>query len=347
MHSISAVPVSSDATWWTGKVLSRAADQPEGFRNDPALASDMTMMDQDAFEQTLRGALACLNAGDVARATEACTALRQAAPEDPAVLQLHATIAMRTGQPAEAWGSIRRALAVRPGHVPSLILAGHAALEAGLPGQAVPQLREAIARAPDHPQPAFLLCRALLVLGDPSLDAALAWTADKHPSRAAEWQQLGVALQRAHRQAAALAAFTRAAAADPKLAAARFGRGLLLRDAGRMQAASSELEDAVALDPAASGAWFALGLTRQDLNDEAGAAAAFQAALAIRADFAEAAVNLGIALQRLGDITAAMDAYRTAVRIRPDTFGRIAQALTSARTGMLWLSPAALRRALA
>jgi hypothetical protein len=43
---------------------------------------------------------------------------------------------------------------------------------------------------------------------------------------------------------------------------------------------------------------------------------------------------------------AAMDAYRSAVRSRPDSFGRIAQAVTAARTGMLWLDPAAFRRAL-
>jgi tetratricopeptide (TPR) repeat protein len=318
-----------------------------GFGKEPALASDMTMMNPDAFEQRLRSALAWVNAGDLARAAEACTVLRQAAPDHPAVLQLHATIALRTGKPAEAWGAIRLALAARPGHVPSLILAGRSALEAGMAGQAVQMLRDAIARAPDHPEPAFLLCRALLGLGDPSLDAALAWTAHRHKSRAVEWQQLGVALQRAQRPDAALAAFTRAAAADPGLATARFGRGLVLRDGGHLAAAKTEFEHAVALDPAAGAAWFALGLTRQDLNDEGGAAAAFRTALDIRPDFAEAAVNLGIALQRLGHMTAAMQAYRTAVRIRPDTFGRIAQALTSARSGILWLSPAALRRALA
>jgi tetratricopeptide (TPR) repeat protein len=316
------------------------------FGKEPGLTSDTTMMNPDAFAQKLRSALAWVNAGDLARAAEACTVLRQAAPDHPAVLQLHATIALRTGNPKQAWESIGLALVARPGHVPSLILAGRSALEAGMPDQAVKMLRDAIARAPDHPEPAFLLCRTLLVLGDPLLDAALAWTADRHKSRAVEWQQLGVALQRAQRSAAALAAFTRAATADPALAAARFGRGLVLRDAGHMAAAKTDLEHAVALDPAASAAWFALGLTRQDLNDEAGAAVAFQSALATRPDFAEAAVNLGIALQRLGDMTAAMQAYRTAVRIRPDTFGRIAQALTSARSGILWLSPTALRRAL-
>jgi cytochrome c-type biogenesis protein CcmH/NrfG len=113
-----------------------------------------------------------------------------------------------------------------------------------------------------------------------------------------------------------------------------------------MTEARTALRQALTLDPTAAGAWFALGLTHQDLHDETAAATAFQAALRERPSFAEAAVNLGIALQRLGNIPAAMEAYRNAVQIRPDTFGRIAQAITAARTGMLWLDPAAFRRAL-
>ena len=288
-----------------------------------------------------------LNAGALEQAAGVCEELRQAAPDDPAVLQLHATIALRTGKPNDAWHSIRRCLAMRPGHVPSLILGGRVAREAGIPDQAVPLLREAVARAPDQAEPGFLLCRALLDLNDPSLDAAFAWVAAKHPLQAGEWLRLGIALQRAQRPASALAAFTLAAAADPTLSGAPFGRGLLLREAGRMGEAKAALDQAVAIDPAASAAWFALGLTCQDLSDEAAAARAFAAALAQRADFAEAAVNLGIALQRLGKMPAAIEAYRTAVRIRPDTLGRIAQAVTAAGTGMLWLSPAAFRAALA
>jgi tetratricopeptide (TPR) repeat protein len=298
------------------------------------------------FEQGFATALAHVNAGNLDAAIAVCSQLRRARPTDPAVAQLDAIIELRMGRPNEALVSIRRSLALRPGHVPSLILAARAALAAGVPGQAIAPSREAIARAPALAEPAFLLCRALLDLGDTSLDRLLEQTAQRHPRQAAEWQQLGLALQRAGRSAAALSAFTRAAAADPTLAAAQFGRGLLLRDADRMTEARSALEQAVALDPTAAGAWFALGLTCQDLQDERAAATAFEAALRERPDLAEAAVNLGIALQRLGDMPAAMVAYRSAIKIRPDTFGRIAQAVTAAGTGMLWLDPAAFRRAL-
>jgi tetratricopeptide (TPR) repeat protein len=310
------------------------------------LRSETNSMPKPLFEQGFAAALAHVNAGNLAAAVAICSQLRQARPTDPAVAQLDATIELRMGRPNDALVSIRRSLAMRPTHVPSLILAGRAALAAGLPDQAVAPLREAIARAPGLAEPAFLLCRTLLSLRDTSLDVTLDLTAQRHPGQPFEWQQLGLALQRAGKSDAALTAFTRAAAADPTLAAARFGRGLLLRDTGRMTEARTALQQAVALDPTASGAWFALGLTCQDLLDESGAATAFEAALRERPDFAEAAVNLGIALQRLGDMQAAMAAYRSAIAIRPDTFGRIAQAVTAARTGMLWLDPAAFRRAL-
>jgi tetratricopeptide (TPR) repeat protein len=299
-----------------------------------------------SFEQQFRSALALVNAGTIDQAAAACARLRRDRPDDPAVLQLHATIALRTGRPGDALDSIRRSLALRPGHVPSLILAGQAARANDTPAAAVAPLREAVARAPDRAEAAFLLCRTLLDLDDPDLGVVLEQTTQRHAGQAAEWQQLGVALRRAGKAGSALAAFTRAAAADPGLAAAAFGIGLLLREAGRIGEARIALERAVALEPTSSGAWFALGLTYQDIGDDPRAAAAFQAALRERPEFAEAAVNLGIALQQQGRMDDAIEAYRTAVRIRGDTIGRIAQAVTAARTGMLWLDLGAFRRTL-
>jgi len=166
---------------------------------------------QPRFEQDFRDAVAQVNAGNLDAAVVACAELRRARPDDPAVLQLHAALALRTGDPTYALDSIRQSLAVRPGHVPSLILAARAAIAAGTPDQALPPLREAIARAPDLAEPAFLLCRTLLDLGDKSLGATLDLLAARHRTHAVEWQQLGLALQRARRPTAALAAFTRPA----------------------------------------------------------------------------------------------------------------------------------------
>jgi tetratricopeptide (TPR) repeat protein len=287
-----------------------------------------------------------LNAGELDAAASVCSALTRTHPDDPAVLQLAATIALRNGNPQESLTTIRRSLIARPGHVPSLMLAANAAIAAGLGHEAAGLAREAATRAPENSDATFLLCRTLIGVSDNALGLAIARAAVRHPNDAAQWQRLGLELQRVGRQSAALDAFTRAVAADPSLGPAHFGRGLLLRDADRMEESRHALELAVTLDPTASGAWFALGLTCQDLHDEAAAAEAFQAALHHRSAFAEAAVNLGIARQRLGDMNRALEAYREAVHIRPDTFGRIAQAVTAARTGMLCLDPGAFRRLL-
>ncbi|HEX2943859.1 MAG TPA: tetratricopeptide repeat protein, partial [Rhodopila sp.] len=252
-------------------------------------------------------------------------------------------IALRAGRLEDAQDAAARSLRHRPGHVRTLMLAARTALARDAADLALPLLREAATRAPDAPEPAFLLLHALLAQADPALEAAIARTATHHPGDAAAWQDLAVALQRKNRPALALAAFTRAATANPTLAPAHFGRGLLLRSAERLTEAQAALSRAVALDPALANAWFALGLTCQDLSDEAAAAAAFRAALEARADFAEAAVNLGIAEQRLGKMDAALGAYRQAVRTRPETLGRIAQAMTTASTGILCLRPSALR----
>jgi tetratricopeptide (TPR) repeat protein len=306
----------------------------------------MNPISQPLFEQRFRVALAEASAGNLDAAVAACGELRHAEPDDPAVLQLHAMLALRTGHADEALDSIRQSLTARPGHVPSLVLAARAALAAGVPDQAIAPLREAVSRAPDLPEPVFLLCLTLLGLGDKSFDAMLDLAAARFRADATAWQELGLALQRAGRSTAALTAFSRAATADPTLPAAQFGRGQLLRDAGRMSEALAALQEAVTLDPTASGAWLALGLTSQDLGDEAGAATAYQAALRQRPNLAEAAVNLGIAYQRLGAMEAATDAYRTAILIQPDLFGRIVQAMTASRTGMLWLDIESLRRTL-
>jgi cytochrome c-type biogenesis protein CcmH/NrfG len=51
-------------------------------------------------------------------------------------------------------------------------------------------------------------------------------------------------------------------------------------------------------------------------------------------------------LQENGDLDAAMRAYAQAYRLRPESFGKIAMALTSASHGKLWLDEAELRRTL-
>jgi tetratricopeptide (TPR) repeat protein len=298
------------------------------------------------FRQRFRLALEQLNAGDLPGATQSCAALLRFAANDPAVSQLHATVLLRRGDASAAFEAIRRSLSTRPNHVPSLILAGRAAQELGVWEQAVGFLTQAVAMAPTVAEPAFLLAHVVLAHDADQLAGLLVDLHARFPAEAAQWQGLGLALQRAGRRAAALRAFDAAVAAEPASAKAQFGRGLLLREAGDLPGAEAALVQAVALAPGLAPAWFALGLTYQDRLDEARAAAAYEAALRAQADFAEAAVNLGIARQRLGDMAGALAAYRRAMQVRPESFARIAQAVTTASTGLLWLDLGAFRRSL-
>lgn len=252
------------------------------------------------------------------------------------------------------------------------------ALARGDLDSAIRHAAEAQTRFPDAPAPLFLLCTALLDRRDPRA-AALLPRLDRFPEHAEGWQALGETLLRLDRNEAALVAFDRSAAhAPPDARRAAIGRaaalealnrpaeaadallpaledsaelhyrrGLLLRRADRAQAARAALDRAIALDPRRAEAHFALGLACQDAGDQPAAIAAYRAALDRRPDFHEAALNLGTALQAAGDWDAARAAYARALRLRPESFGRIAQAVTAARRGRLFLDPADLRRALA
>jgi tetratricopeptide (TPR) repeat protein len=182
--------------------------------------------------------------------------------------------------------------------------------------------------------------------GDPAA-APLLPALERFPHYAPGWLLIGDVLRRAGRRDAALMALGRALNGQPVSAGLthRIGQGFIeLRDSAR---AIIAFRKALALDPDFAGAWYSLGLAQQDLRDYGEAVEAYRTALRLRPDFHEAAFNLGIAQQEAGQLDAAMGAYADALRIKPDSFGRIAQALVSGRTGALWLRPADLRTALA
>jgi tetratricopeptide (TPR) repeat protein len=158
--------------------------------------------------------------------------------------------------------------------------------------------------------------------------------------------RLGAALQALERIDEAIAAFRSALALAPELAATRLALATCLRQAGDLQLARIEFERALAIEAGDSRAWFALGLVCEDLHDRSGAILAYRRSVELPPELPEAHVNLGLNLQHAGDLEGAMDCYRQAMRLRPDSFGRIAQALTSTKKGQLWLDLDRLRRSL-
>ena len=259
-------------------------------------------------------------------------------------------------------------------------MAARAARAAGDTAQARVWLERARYLAPDRPEPAFLTCMMLIESSEDGEAASIledlllrfpkfvdGWRDLGHAlrkagraemaalafARAAESSadpldhaRLGAALQAINRQREAIVSFQRALQAAPDLIDARVALGSCLRQTGDLASARVELERAVDIQPGDGRAWFALGLVCEDLRDTLGAIRAYRRSIEARPDFPEAHVNLGLNLQNAGELDAAMDSYRRAMRLRPDTFGRIAQALTSAKKGRLWLDLARLRRLL-
>lgn len=327
----------------------------------------------------LSKALGQLQAGDIAGAHAACQRLLEQAPKAAPLHQLAAAIALQGDDPGGAKRWAESALALRPDHAPTLIVAGRAARALGADAEALDRFQRAMKAAPARSEAAFMTCVCLVERGDPRAQELLAHCLKTFPDDAPGWAAVGAALQELKQPEAALADLTRAARLAPSFelqmrrgaALIALGRvveaiaafeaaqdlqpasseaalqiGLALRQLGDHAGARGALDRATQLDPGAARGWFALGLTAQDMRDWPAAANAYRAALAAQPDFAEAAVNLGVALQEGGDLEAAKEAYGRALALRADAFGRVAQALSAAPRGELWLDQRALRQSL-
>ena len=289
--------------------------------------------------------MTALNEGDVEAARAAATALLAQTPADPAAAELGAIAAHRSGRQEEAVALARRSLAIRPDHLATVLLLGRACRALGRWPDAARAFEQVLTLAPDRAEAAFLLGATWLQAGDrragPLLDSLLA----RSPGDPG-WEEIGEVLLAAGKRPAALLSFGRAAAgaaAAPQ--AMRLGERL--HGLGEPSAAVAAFRRAVDLDPHAARGWFRLGLAAQDAGDTSSAVSAYRTALDREPGLAEAAVNLGAALQDGGDLPGAKAAYGQALRLRPDTFGRIAQAMTTSPKGELWLDLGRLRQTLA
>ncbi len=327
----------------------------------------------------LAAAVAALQAGELVAADQLFSELQAIAPDDAAVHQLGAAIALdrADGLSAARWAGT--SLALRPDHVPTMLLAARAARLCGKRDEALPLLRQALARSPDRAEAAFLLCVTLLELGDSKANDMLQHLLERFPDDAVGWQLIGSTLESADKPEAALIAYARAAliapsvtmhlrcggilevlerpvealvayrkasALAPENALAQLRLALCLKQTRDTDAAAAAFQKALELDASLARAWFELGLIEQDRGDLVAAIAMYQRALELKPQLTEAAVNLGICRQSRGDLAGAKRAYGAALQARQDSFGRIAQALSCAPVGEVWLDHDALRRSL-
>lgn len=342
--------------------------------------TSQTPDEQRRRAEAIGAVLAALRDGHIEQAEALVRALIKDAPDDPAAHQLVATVAWQRGDPDETLRWARSCLALQAGHTPALLLAGRAARAAGDGDAALKFFREAARCAPERADAAFALCVVLLEHGDPHANDVLRDLLRRFPNDAEGWHEIGLTLHKAGKFEAALVAFTRAAevAQHPRheLARAASLRALgrlgeaadLLRKAGSLSpdnadialqlalcqhklgelaAARAGLERILASNDTNANLWFAYGLVCQDARDPAAAIRAYRRTLELSPELAEVHVNLGICLQQTGDIAAARIMFGRAMQLRSNTFGRIAQALSAAPRGELWLDFERLRRSLA
>ncbi len=321
-----------------------------------------------------------LRAGDLDQAERLAERIVEESPDDPGGPLLLANIALRRGNYPEAsrWASL--SLGLRDDHPPALLAAGRAARAQNQLLQAAAFFRRAGELLPDRPEPAFLLCAVQLESGEPGANSSLERILRKFPFHAEGWNDIGVSLRKKKkleaaavafarataglssastcinlgstllalgRPSEALPAFRKAAALDNASVEALVSIAECLRQTGALQEAREQLVHLAALRPADATVLFSLGLVCDDLGDSAAAIEAYRRCVGAQANLAKAHFNLGLTIQQTGDMAEALACYRRAIQAEPETFGRIAQALCSAKQGQLWLNLGRLRRSLA
>ncbi len=287
-------------------------------------------------------ALKALNGGAIDEAAEIARALVRRWPQDASACQLMATVALRQTNPADSERWALLSLAARPDHCATLILAAQAAQAMGHLATALERFRRAGELNPARAEAAFGAGEMLIQYSPTEAGPAIDDLLRRFPDRTAELAHIGSALEKAGQAELAGRVYGALVTAQPS-AKWYIRLGSVLHSLGCRDRALECYRMALGLEPTSFEAWFKLGLVLQDARRPDRAVEAYRQALALRPDLAETELNLGIALQELGELSAAKEAYGRALALMPAAFGRIAQALTTAPKGELWMDLDALR----
>ena len=162
-------------------------------------------------EELLSLAIRHVNAGQRARARLLCEHAAVVFAPHPAVHQLLALLDLQQGDVARARQHAAASLALRPDHVPTLVVAGDAARAAGDLAEALHALERIVALAPEHADAWFQLALMRQDLRDlVGADHALREVLRLDPERADAQVNLGIVLQESGRVDEAMRAYGRA-----------------------------------------------------------------------------------------------------------------------------------------
>lgn len=163
------------------------------------------------IEEILATAIGFVNAGQDDQARKLCAHAASFLPPHPAVLQLFAVIELRGGRASQARFHAAASLALRPDHIPTLIVASDAARAEGDFAAASDILERVVTLSPAHVNAWFQLALVRQDLHDlPGAVAALHEVLLREPERADAEVNLGIVLQEEGNLEEAMRAYGRA-----------------------------------------------------------------------------------------------------------------------------------------
>jgi tetratricopeptide (TPR) repeat protein len=233
-----------------------------------------------SIEEILGLAIRHANAGHRERARVLCEQADATHPAHPAVQQLLAVLNLQEGDTAQASRHAEASLALRPDHVPTLLVAGDAARAAG------------------------------------AIDKALTHYARAHelqPDRSGICLSLGISQHRCGQLRPALQTLERAASLAPDHADTLFQLALVQQDLRDLNSAARTLQRVLQLSPTRADAEMNLGVVLQDSGRIDEAMRAYGRAYNLRED-SFGRIAHALAASNVGRIWLDLDELRAALR---------------------------------
>jgi len=209
-------------------------------------------------------------------------------PNDPALLEIGAVIALQLGNTERAIGLFRQQLSQQPGNA-----IAHSNICMALHSQG-------------QDEEAFLHGKQAISL-DPGLGDA--------------WNNLGNIYKSGNKLEEALQHYEKALALDGRDPRVHVNAGTVSQLLGDLKTAESRYRNAIGIYPEFASAWnnLAAALQRQERYEEADKA--YRQALALQPDNPETLTNYGTFLQDRGDTDAARDCFKKTIRTHPEHVG--------------------------
>jgi tetratricopeptide (TPR) repeat protein len=178
--------------------------------------------------------------------------------------------------------------------------------------------RRNLADCPANPRPLTSLAAALIRAGAiDEAEAVVAAALAAEPEKFLNWVNCGRVRAARGDDAAAIAAFTRAADLAAERIEPLVNRAIVRSRAGAFTAARADLDRAVSLRPDLAKAWLARGLVSLRAGDPERAVSDLARGLDLDPDSADGWTNLGAARLAVGDRERAAAAFGRALEIRP------------------------------